>query len=227
MRVLIVEDDSSIAANLYDFLEARGHAVDAAGDGITGLHLAIAHEFDAILLDLNLPGLDGLILCRKLREEAGKDTPILMITARDTVDDKVRGFAHGADDYLVKPFSLREVEARLTSLHRRHAGKIPPKPIEVGRLRFDPRTATLTCDGQPVKLPPKCVRLIETMMRDPDRVFSRSDLEAAVWGGEPITGDMLRSQMYLLRRAIALAGSPDPIENVHGLGYRLAVKTDP
>ena len=78
-----------------------------------------------------------------------------------------------------------------------------------------------------MKLPPKCVRLIETMMRDPDRVFSRSDLEAAVWGGEPITGDMLRSQMYLLRRAIALAGSPDPIENVHGLGYRLAVKTDP
>ena len=119
MRVLIIEDDSGIAANLYDFLEARGHAVDAAGDGITGLHLATAHDFDAILLDLSLPGLDGLTLCRKLREEARKDTPVLMVTARDTVDDKIDGLAHGADDYLVKPFSLREVEARLASLHRR------------------------------------------------------------------------------------------------------------
>ena len=226
MRVLIIEDYSSIAANLYDFLEARGHAVDAAGDGVTGLHLAIAHDFDAILLDVSLPGLDGLALCRKLREEAGKDTPVLMVTARDTVEDKLGGFAHGADDYLVKPFSLREVEARLESLHRRHAGKLLPRPLEVGKLHLDPRTATLSCDGRPVKLPPKCLRLIETMMRDPDRVFSRTDLEAAVWGGEPITSDTLRSQMYLLRRAIALAGGPDPIENVHGLGYRLVVKSD-
>jgi DNA-binding response OmpR family regulator len=227
MRVLIIEDDNSIAANLYDYLEARGHAVDAAGDGITGLHLAISHDFDAILLDLNLPGLDGLTLCRKLREEAGKDTPVLMVTARDTVDDKVDGLAHGADDYLVKPFSLREVEARLAALDRRHAGKVRPRAVQVGGLHFDPRTVTLTCDGRPVKLPPKCLRLIETMMRDPDRVFSRADLEAAVWGGEPITSDMLRSQMYLLRRALTLAGGKDPIENVHGLGYRLVVKSEP
>lgn len=223
MRVLIIEDDSGIAANLYDFLEARGHAVDAAGDGITGLHLATAHDFDAILLDLSLPGLDGLTLCRKLREEARKDTPVLMVTARDTVDDKIDGLAHGADDYLVKPFSLREVEARLASLHRRHAGKLLPRPLAVGTLHFDPRNATLSCNGQPVKLPPKCLRLIETMMRDPERVFSRTDLEGAVWGGEPITNDTLRSQMYLLRRAIALAGGGDPIKNLHGLGYRLAV----
>lgn len=221
MRVLIIEDDSSIAANLYDYLAARGHAVDAAGDGITGLHLAVSRDFDAILLDLGLPGMDGLTLCRRLREEAGKDTPVLMVTARDTVDDKVSGFAHGADDYVVKPFSLREVEARLASLHRRHAGKVLARRLEVGRLAFDPRTLTLTCDGQPVKLPPKCMRLIETMMREPNRVFSRADLEAAVWRGEPITADMLRSQMYLLRRAIASAGGADAIENVHGLGYRL------
>lgn len=225
MRVLIVEDDASIAANLYDFLEARGHVVDAAGDGVTGLHLATAHDFDAILLDLSLPGLDGLALCRKLREEAGKDTPVLMVTARDTVEDKLGGFAHGADDYLVKPFSLREVEARLQSLHRRHAGKVLPRPLRVGRLCFDPRTAALSCDGRPVKLPPKCLRLIETMMRDPERVFSRSDLEAAVWGGEPITADTLRSQMYLLRRAVARAGGGDPIQNLHGLGYRLVAES--
>lgn len=225
MRVLIVEDDANIAANLYDFLEARGHVVDAAGDGVTGLHLAIAHDFDAILLDLSLPGLDGLALCRKLREEACKDTPVLMVTARDTVKDKLGGFAHGADDYLVKPFSLREVEARLQSLHRRHTGKIVPRPLRVGRLHLDLRTATLSCDDRPVKLPPKCLRLIETMMRDPERVFSRSDLETTVWGGEPITADTLRSQMYLLRRAIALAGGGDPIRNLHGLGYRLVAES--
>jgi DNA-binding response OmpR family regulator len=221
MRVLIIEDDASIAANLYDFLEARGHVVDAAGDGVTGLQLASSHDFDAILLDLSLPGLDGLTVCRKLREEAGKDTPVIMLTARDTVDDKLGGFAHGADDYLVKPFSLREVEARLVSLHRRHTGRLLPKPLQVGALRLDTRTATLTCDGRPVKLPPKCLRLIETLMRDPDRVFSRADLEAAVWAGEPITSDTLRSQMYLLRRAIVLAGGVDPIRNLHGVGYRL------
>lgn len=224
MRVLIVEDDASIAANLFDFLEARGHAVDAAGDGITGLHLATTRDFDAILLDLTLPGIDGLTLCRKLREETGKDTPVLMVTARDTLDDKLGGFAQGADDYLVKPFSLREVEARLGSLHRRHAGRLLPRPLQVGKLRLDPRTATLTCDGRPVTLPPKCLRLIETLMRDPERVFSHADLEAAVWGGEPVTSDALRSQMYLLRQAIAAAGGGDPIQNLHGLGYRVVVE---
>jgi DNA-binding response OmpR family regulator len=226
MRVLIIEDDSSIAANLYDYLEARGHAVDAAGDGVTGLHLAVSRDFDAILLDLGLPGMDGLTLCRKLRQEAGKDTPVLMVTARDTVDDKVDGFGCGADDYLVKPYSLREVEARLAALHRRHAGKVPPRPLEVGPLRFDPRTLTLTCGGEPVKLPPKCLLLIEGMMRDPDRVFSRADLEAVAWSGEPVTADMLRTQMYVLRRAITRAGGIDPIEHVHGLGYRLVVRPD-
>ena len=147
MRVLIIEDDSAIAANLYDYLEARGHAVDAAGDGVTGLHLAVSRDFDALLLDLNLPGMDGLTLCRKLRDEAGRDTPVLMLTARDTVEDKLDGFAHGADDYLVKPFSLREVEARLVALHKRHGGKVVLRELKVGDLAFDPRTLTVSYAG--------------------------------------------------------------------------------
>ena len=124
MRVLIIEDDPAIAANLYDFLEARGHSVDAAGDGVTGLHLAVTREFDAVVLDLGLPGMDGLTLCRKLREQARKDTPVLMLTARDTLQDKLDGFSGGADDYLVKPFALNEVEARLLALHKRHSGRV-------------------------------------------------------------------------------------------------------
>ena len=113
MRVLIIEDDPAIATNLYDFLEARGHAVDAAADGVTGLHLAITGRFDGILLDLGLPGMDGATLCRKLREEAHVDTPVLMLTARDTLDDKLKGFEHGADDYLVKPFTADTLREKL------------------------------------------------------------------------------------------------------------------
>lgn len=221
MRVLIVEDDRDIAVNLCDFLESRGHAVDAAADGVTGLHLAVTHDFDALLLDLNLPGIDGLTLCRKLREEAGKDTPVLMLTAHDTLDDKLSGFAHGADDYLVKPFSLREVEARLLALHKRHAGKVASRELKVGDLSFDPRTLSVRFNGILIKLPPKPTRLLELLMAHPGRVFSRDELETAVWGDRQPTSDTLRSQMHILRRALSRAAGHDPIENVHGMGYRL------
>ena len=123
MRILVIEDNTDIAANLGDYLEDRGHTVDFAADGVTGLHLAVVNDFDAIVLDLNLPGMDGLEVCRKLREEARKQTPVLMLTARDALEQKLAGFQSGADDYLVKPFALQEVEARLAVLGRR--GKTP------------------------------------------------------------------------------------------------------
>ncbi len=222
MRILIVEDDKSIASNLYDFLEARGHVVDAAADGITGLHLAVTQDFDAILLDLSLPGMDGVTLCRKLREEVGKDTPVLMLTARDTLDDKLEGFQHGADDYLVKPFSLLEVEARLAALYRRHTGHVARRELKVGELRFDPRTLAIRFGDKPIKLPPKAVRLLELLMSQPGRVFSRAELETALWGEAQGSSDMLRSQMYVLRRSLAAAAGYDLIETVHGIGYRLS-----
>src|SRR5690606_31516786 len=152
MRILIIEDDPTIATNLYDYLAARGHVVDAAPDGITGLRLAESNEFDAIVLDISLPGMDGMTLCRKLRDEAHVDTPVLMLTARDTLQDKLRGFEHGADDYLVKPFALKEVEARLTALHKRHAGRITSRPLVVGALTLDPRALTVRFRGNEVKL---------------------------------------------------------------------------
>jgi DNA-binding response OmpR family regulator len=222
MRILIVEDDTTIATNLYDFLESCGHTVDAAADGVTALHLAVSHEFDAILLDLNLPGMDGLTVCRKLREEAGKDTPVIMLTARDTVDEKLRGFASGADDYVVKPFSLREVEARLAALQKRRSGRMALDELAAGDLRFDRRSLAVSFRGQPVKLPPKCLKLLEQLMSDPERVFSRVDLELGAWGERQETSDALRSQMHILRRALTAVGGYDPVENVHGLGYRLS-----
>ena len=222
MRVLIIEDDPAIAANLYDFLEARGHSVDAAGDGVTGLHLAVTGEFDAVVLDLGLPGMDGVTLCRKLREQAHNDTPVLMLTARDTLEDKLDGFSGGADDYLVKPFALREVEARLVALHKRRAGRVAARELAVGNLVFDSNSLTIRFHGQELKLPPKCIRLLETLMTQPDRVFSRKELETAVWGEEQQTSDTLRSHMHVLRRALSAVADYDPIETVHGLGYRLS-----
>ena len=221
MRVLIIEDDPAIAANLYDFLEARGHSVDAAADGLTALHLAVTHEFDGILLDLGLPGIDGIALCRKLREEAHLDTPILIVTARDTLDDKLKGFEHGADDYLVKPFALKEVEARLLALHKRHTGKLVSRTLQAGELTLDPKTLSIRFAGAAVKLPPKCIRLLERLMSEPGRVFGRRELETEVWGDTQESSDTLRSHMHILRRALIEAGGRDPIETVHGIGYRL------
>ena len=221
MRILIIEDDRSIATNVYDFLAARGHAVDAAADGVTGLHLAVTQPFDAIVLDIGLPGMDGMRLCQKLREEAHVDTPVLMLTARDTLQDKLKGFETGADDYLVKPFALKELEARLTALHKRSSGRVTDRVMAAGELTLDPRSLVVRFGGKDVKLPPKCIRMLELMIAQPGRVFSRADIEQNVWGDAQETSDTLRSHMHILRRALIEAGGYDPVETVHGLGYRL------
>jgi DNA-binding response OmpR family regulator len=227
VRILIIEDDRAIATNLYDFLTGRGHTVDAAGDGVTGLHLAVTQPFDAVVLDLGLPGMDGLKLCEKLRKEAQVDTPVLMLTARDTLEDKLQGFDSGADDYLVKPFALKEIEARLNALHKRSIRRVTAKVLSAGDLTLDPRTLSIRFSGKEVKLPPKCIRLLELLMSEPERVFSRAELERAVWGDAQETSDTLRSHMHLLRRALIEAGRYDPIETVHGLGYRLLTHARP
>jgi DNA-binding response OmpR family regulator len=221
VRVLIIEDDSTIAANLYDFLAARGYTVDAAADGITGLHLAVSHGFDAIVLDLGLPGMDGMTLCRKLRDEAHVDTPVLMLTARDTLEDKLAGFEQGADDYLVKPFALKEVEARINALHKRHTGRTTTRALQVGELTLDPGTLAIRFSGVDLKLPRKCFQLLETLMTHPGKAVSRAELEDAVWGEAQETSDTLRSHMHVLRRALRTAGGYDPIETIHAIGYRL------
>lgn len=227
MRVLIVEDNKDIAIDIYEYLASRGHLVDHAADGVTGLHLAVTNTYDAIVLDLALPGIDGRELCRRLREDARRDTAVIMLTARDTLEDKLAGFASGADDYLVKPFALKELEARLTALNKRRQGVMARQVLRVGDLEFDPTTLAVTRAGERVKLPPKCLRLLQVLMQSPDKVFSRAELETEVWG-EPQTGssDTLRSHMHLLRRALARPGLPDPIENLHGLGYRLIARDD-
>lgn len=221
MRILIIEDDATIAANLYDFLESRGHSIDAAADGITGLHLATTQEFDAIVLDIGLPALDGITLARKLRNEAHIETPILMLTARDTLDDKLAGFAGGADDYLVKPFALQEVEVRIAALHKRSSGRVTTRPLVVGALTLDSQAMSVSYAGQTVRLTPKCLRILELLMQEPGRVISRNEIERLVWGESQETSDTLRSHLHTLRRALVAAGGSNPIETLHGVGYRI------
>jgi len=223
VRVLIIEDDAGIAANLYDYLEGSGYVVDRASNGPAGLRLALAHPWDAILLDLALPGMDGLTLCRKLREEAHRDTPVLMLTAKDTLDDKLLGFTHGADDYLVKPFSLKEVGARLGALIKRYKGQVAQAVLCCGDVRLDLATLVVERNGRTIKLPPKCLQLLRILMQSPNRVFSRVELETQIWGEELGDSDTLRAHVYTLRRALSTESEANLIETVHGLGYRLTV----
>lgn len=223
MRILIIEDDAAIAANLYDFLENAGYEPDLARDGAQGLHLAVTQRWDAILLDLSLPAVDGLTICRKLRKEVLLDTPILILTARDTLDDKLQGFEQGADDYLVKPFSLKEVDARLGALIKRYKGHATQAILCCADIRFDPTTLAVERADRPIRLPPKCLHLLRLLMQAPNRVFGRAELETEVWGEQLPDSDTLRAHIYTLRRALTANGEDDLIETVHGLGYRLVV----
>jgi DNA-binding response OmpR family regulator len=221
MKVLIIEDDTSIAINLVDYLESNGYDIDVASNGSAGLQLARAEPWDAILLDLSLPGMDGLTLCRKLREEAHRDTPVLMLTARDTLDDKLAGFVHGADDYLVKPFSLKEVGARLGAMIKRYRGEVATQELRFADVRLDLASLTVERAGRAIRLQPKCLHLLRILMQAPNRVFGRTELETEVWGDELPGSDTLRAHIYTLRKALTQPGEAELIETVHGLGYRL------
>ncbi len=220
MRILIIEDNPDIAANLGDYLDEQGHTVDFAGDGITGLHLAVVNDFDAIVLDLALPGLDGLEVCRKLREEACKDTPILMLTARDRLEDKLAGFETGADDYLVKPFALQEVEVRLDALFRRGRRKTV-RELNVGNLKYNLDTLTVNRDDIDIELNPIGLKLLRCLMEASPNVVSRSDLEKEVWGEEMPDSDSLRVHIHSLRSLIDKPFEEKMIQTRHGIGYRL------
>ena len=220
MRVLIIEDNPDIAANLGDYLEDHGHTVDFAGDGITGLHLAVVNDFDAIVLDLALPGMDGLEVCRKLRTEAGKDTPVLMLTARDRLEDKLAGFDTGADDYLVKPFELQEVAARLKVLAGRGRRRTR-RELRVGDLSYNLDTLNVNRGGEEIYLNPIGLKLLHSLMDASPNVVSRAELEMEVWGEEMPDSDSLRVHIHSLRSAIDKPFGSNMIQTRHGIGYRL------
>jgi DNA-binding response OmpR family regulator len=221
MHILIVEDNPDLAANLCDYLEAKGHSTDAAGDGITGLHLAIAHDYDAIVLDVMLPGMDGVTLCRRLRTEARRATPVLMLTARDALDDRVTGLEFGADDYVVKPIALRELEARLKALCRRAHGTMTDSVLRIGDLEFDTAQVSVHRGQREITLSPIPMKLLETLMRAAPRVVKRDELERAIWGDQPPDSDALRAHMHILRGALEHEGEAILLHTLRGVGYRL------
>ena len=221
MRILVVEDHRDIAENIGDYLGPKGHEIDYAADGITGLHLAVTNEYDVIVLDLALPALGGIEVCRKIREEAKMATPVLMLTARDQLDSKVEGFAAGADDYLVKPFALKELEIRLEALRRRGRGE-PSRVLKVADLEFDPDTQIVKRAGRRLDLNPSLRTLLEVLMRNTHRVVRRTELEAALWGDDPPDGDVLRAHIYSLRSSIDRHFQRKLLRTVHGTGYRLS-----
>jgi DNA-binding response OmpR family regulator len=221
MHVLLVEDNVDLAANVGEFLESRGYVVDYAADGVTGLHLAVTHRYDAVVLDLGLPGIDGLALCKRLREDARSDVPVLMLTAKDTERDKLTGFDLGADDYLVKPFSLAELHARLKALGRR-AGR-REEVLQIADLSFDVRTLIVRRGGRRVDLTPAGFKLLEKLMRASPGVLSRRDAERALWGEDPPESDAaLRGHIHALRQTLDQGLEPKLLHTVHGVGYRLA-----
>lgn len=225
IRTLVVEDNRDICENIGEYLDARGHITDYAHDGISAMHLALTQPIDVIVLDLTLPGIDGLTFCRKLRAEARKDTPVLMLTARDTLGDKLSGFEAGADDYLVKPFALQELYARIKALHNRSRSKIS-EVLTVGDLRMDKRTLEVARSGQKINLNPACLKILQRLMEASPAVVVHRDFETLLWGDDQRDSDALRSHFYKLRCAIDRPFDSRLIHTVHRIGYRLAELRD-
>lgn len=224
MHLLLIEDHRDIAANIAEFFEARGDGVDHQLDGESGLQAALGQAYDAIVLDLMLPKLDGLSLCRQLRQAGRTRVPVLMLTAKDLLADKIEGFEAGADDYLVKPFSLVELDARLKALVRRASVPEAPRVLSVGDLRFDLDTLEADRGGERVKLNPTTRRLLIVLLQNSHRVVTRAELERELWGDQLPQGDFLRAHMHALRTAIDKNFTTKLLHTVHGTGYRLSAE---
>ncbi len=221
MNILLIEDNRDLAHNIYEFFQGKGHDMDMAWDGISGLHLAASNPYDVVILDWMLPGIDGLSVCRRLRE-AGKQIPILMLTARDSLNDKVEGLMAGADDYVVKPFAMREVEARLAALVRRAQVRSGGAVLQVGDLVFNPSTLRVTRGKRQVELPPIPLKLLEILMRNSPRVVRREEVERDIWGESAPDSDALRAHLHLLRQAVESPGEKALIKTHRGIGYQIS-----
>jgi len=221
MRILVVEDNRDILANVLDYLALKGYSVDCAQDGLSGLHLAATEHYDLIVLDIMLPGMDGYQLCKRLREDARRDTPIIMLTARDALDDRLQGLNAGADDYLLKPFALSELVARIEAILRRSQGS-RKRQLQVGELVYDLDTLRISRAGQALKLNPLGLKLLAVLMQKSPAVVRREALEEALWGDDCPDSDSLRSHIHQLRQVLDKPFAKPLLHTVHGIGYRLA-----
>ena len=218
---LIVEDNRDICGNIATYLEKLGYVLDFAHDGVTAMNLALTNPFDVIVLDLMIPRMDGLTFCQRLRADAEIETPVLMLTARDTLDDRLKGFDAGADDYLVKPFALQELHARIRALYKR-SHRNADNLLTVGDLTLNRSTLQVHRAGRRVEINPAGIKLLRRLMEESPSVVDRDELETLLWADERPDGDALRSHMYKLRQAIDRPFERPLIHTVHRIGYRMA-----
>jgi len=222
MRLLLIEDNHDLVKELADFFESQGDLIDTAADGISGLHLAVVNEYDAIVLDLGLPGINGLELCRHLREKTQKWLPVLMLTARDTLSDRISGFEHGADDYLIKPFSLKELKLRLVALTRRQTANYQQSTLLFSGLKLNSASREITRAGLPIELTAIEFKILELLMQHAPNVVTRQDIEYTVWGDDPPDGDALRVHIHHLRQLIDKPFTdPALLHTIRGIGFQI------
>jgi DNA-binding response OmpR family regulator len=220
--ILLVEDNRNLSEMVGEYLESKGFGVDYAGDGVDGFRLATDNAYDAIVLDLMLPRMDGIELCRRLRGESKKATPVLMLTARDTLGDKVTGLEAGADDYLVKPFAIQELEARVRALIRRDRRQVSAEVLRIADLVLDTASLRVSRAGNELQLSPIGLRLLTILMRESPRVVTRRDIEREIWGDGLPDSDTLRSHLYNLRKVIDRPFQKPLLHTVQTAGYRIA-----
>lgn len=220
LRLLVIEDNPLLRTQLEGLLVAEGIEVEFAGDGLSGLQMALASPPDVLVLDLGLPGLDGLRLCERLRAEADRHVPVLMLTARDALEDKLQGFRAGADDYLVKPFAGAELLARCIALSQRHRSG-QTHVLRIGTLQIDRRHGVALRDGRPLDLHATSYQILLALAEAWPRTLTRSELIQRLWNDAPPESDPLRTHLYFLRQALDKPFATPMLKTVHGVGFRL------
>lgn len=221
MNILLVEDDFDVAQNICEYFEAEGQTVEWAPDGLIGLERGTSEQRDVIILDISLPRLSGIELCRRFRELGFTSVPILMLTARGELADKVQAFQYGADDYVVKPFALEELASRITALRRRANGFEASSVLRVGDLEFDVATQVVRRAGNVLKITATGRKILEALMRNSNRVISRAEIEQLVWGDDPPQSDSLKIHIHALREFIDKPFDKPLITTIRGTGYRI------
>lgn len=222
LSILLIEDNQTIAAQLSEFFEGHGWAVDYAGLGNQGVELALNNNFDVIVLDLNLPDIDGLEVCKQIKRQAKVNPPILMLTARDAFEDKAEGYGMGADDYVTKPFEFRELALKCQALARRH-NLHKSHRIEIGELVIEQNELTAKRAGQPLKLTNIGFNILLTLAQAYPQAVSRSNLIFKVWGDVPPETDALRTHIYSLRNALDKPFDSNMLTTITNVGYKLAL----
>ena len=222
IRILVVEDHVGLAENLSEYFDSAHYVLDFASDGLTALHLIATHEYDVIVLDVMLPGLSGFEICRRIRHDIQCTPPVIMMTAKDQLKDKEQGFQVGADDYLVKPFDLRELQLRINALFRRKEGMGKSLDIAVPGIRFDPGKLAVQVDNHgSLELSGTMARIFEELIKAYPDFLSYEQLQERIWGEKEVDMNTLRTHVYTLRKLLQDTFGFPMIKTMHGRGYRL------